>query len=125
MKSSEQLIAKLQPADPRWPASIATDYDVLWTEERLRKVLSAAAANGVAIELNNHYKLPGERAVRMAKELKCKFTFGSNNSSGADLRRCEYGIEMTDRCKLVWQDFWVPGAFGPTAIERKGAILRA
>jgi histidinol phosphatase-like PHP family hydrolase len=105
------------------PQQIASDYDTLWTEERLRKVIGAAAANGIAIELNNRYRLPGERAVRIAKELGCKFTYGSNNSSPTDLRRCEYGLEMTERCGLKWQDFWVPGAFGAKAIERKGAAL--
>jgi hypothetical protein len=106
------------------PASMAGDYEALWTEERLRKVIGAAAANGIAIELNNRYKLPGERAVRMAKELKCKFTYGSNNTGPADLRRCEYGLEMTAKCGLKWQDLWVPGAFGTKAIERKGEALR-
>ena len=106
------------------PQSIAGDWDSLWTEERLRKVVGAAAANGIAIELNNRYRLPGERAVRLAKELKCKFTYGSNNTSPTDLRRCEYGLEMTEKCGLKWQDFWVPGAFGTRAIERKGAVLR-
>lgn len=107
------------------PASIAGNYDTLWTEERLRKVIGAAAANGIAIELNNRYKLPGERAVRMAKEMKCKFTYGSNNKSAEDLGRCEYGLEMTSKCGLKWQDFWVPGAFGPRAIDRKGSALQA
>ena len=106
------------------PQSIAGDWDSLWTEERLRKVIGAAAANGIAIELNNRYRLPGERAVQLAKELKCKFTYGSNNTSPTDLRRCEYGLEMTEKCGLKWQDFWVPGAFGTRAIERKGAVLR-
>lgn len=99
------------------------DWDALWTEERMRKVVGAAAANGVAIELNNRYRLPGERMVRMAKELKCKFTFGSNNTGPADLRRCEYGVEMTEKCALKWVDFWVPGAFGGKAVERKGEML--
>ncbi len=100
------------------------DWDALWTEERLRKVVGAAAANGIAIELNNRYRLPGERMVRMAKEMKCTFTFGSNNTGPADLRRCEYGIEMIEKCGLKWSDFWVPGAFGGKAVERKGAALR-
>ena len=106
------------------PPSLAGQWDELWTEERLRKVIGAAAANGVAIELNNRYRLPGERAVRMAKEMKCKFTFGSNNTSGTDLRRCEYGIEMLEKCALKWPDFWVPGEFGGKAVERKGGVLR-
>ena len=55
----------------------------------------------------------------MAKDMKCKFTYGSNNTGSADLQRCEYGVEMTKKFKLAWQDIWVPGAFGPKAIDRK------
>jgi histidinol phosphatase-like PHP family hydrolase len=106
------------------PAQIQSQYETLWTEERLRKVFGAAAANGIAIELNNRYKLPSERAVRLAKELGCKFTFGSNNAGAADLGRCDHGLEITEKCKLKWPDFWVPGTLGSKAIERKGEALR-
>ena len=87
-------------------------------------MLGAAVSSGIALELNNRYRLPGERAVRMAKEMKCKFTFGSNNTGPGDLRRCEYGIEMIEKCGLKWPDFWAPGAFGGKAVERKGGMLR-
>lgn len=107
-------------ANPTYlPESIKASYDTLWTEDRLRKVIGAAAINGVALELNNRNKLPNERAVRMAKELRCKFTFGSSNSNATDLRRCEYGLQMTELCKLSWNDLWVPGAIGTKAIDRK------
>lgn len=101
------------------PASIAARYDQLWTEARIRKVVEAAARNGVAIELNDRYKLPGIGVVKMAKAAGCKFTFGTNNTSAADLGRSEYGLRMVEECKLVWQDFFVPGAWRPKAIERK------
>jgi hypothetical protein len=32
---------------------------------------------------------------------------------------------MIDKCGLKWPDFWVPGAFGRKALERKGEALRA
>lgn len=105
------------------PPALAGSYDTHWTEERLRKVIGAAVRNGIALELNNRYRLPGERAVKIAKEMGCKFTFGSNNTNAADLRRCDYGLEMIDAAKLKWPDFWVPGAYGNKAIERKGGAL--
>jgi len=101
------------------PDSISKEYDALWTEERMKKVIDAAAKNQVAIEINNRYKLPSARFIRMAKEAGCKFSFGSNNTSANDLGRCEYGIQMVEECKLGWQDFFVPGAWWPKAIERK------
>jgi hypothetical protein len=106
------------------PDLIAKDYDRLWTEKRMMQVIGAAARNGVAIELNNRYRLPSLGFVRMAKEAGCKFSFGTNNTGPADLGRCEYGLRMVNECKLGWQDFFVPGAWGPRAVERKGGALR-
>ncbi len=106
------------------PAQIAKDYDRLWTEERMKKVIAAAAKSGVAIEINNRYRLPSVAFLRMAKSAGCKFSFGTNNTGANDLKRCEYGLQMVDECKLGWQDFFAPGAWGPKAVERKGGILR-
>jgi hypothetical protein len=101
------------------PDVIAKDYDKLWTPERMRRVAQTAAGHQVAIELNNRYKLPSLQFVRTAKEAGCKFTFGSNNSGSDDLKRCEYGLSMVEQCKLGWQDFFVPGAWGPKAADSK------
>jgi 3-keto-disaccharide hydrolase len=107
------------------PQQIAADYDRLWTEARMQKVAQAAAANHVAIELNTRYSLPSAAFVRVAKAAGCKFSFGTNNTGPDDLKRCEHGFRMIDECKLVWQDFFVPGELWPKAIERKGEALRA
>ncbi|MBS1872686.1 MAG: DUF1080 domain-containing protein [Acidobacteria bacterium] len=106
------------------PDQLAKDYDKLWTDERIRKVVMAAKKSEVAIELNDRYKLPGLRVVQMAKEEGVKFTFGTNNAGPADLRRCEYGLEMVKAAKLRWQDFFVPRDKGDRAVDRKGGILR-
>ena len=106
------------------PASIAKDYDALWTEERMAKVIGAAARNHVAIEINNRYKLPSPAFIRAAKAGGCKFSFGTNNTGPNDLGRCEYGLRMVDECKLVWQDFFTPGSWWPKAIERKPGVLK-
>jgi histidinol phosphatase-like PHP family hydrolase len=100
------------------PEAISKDYETLWTDARRKKVIEAAQKNGVAIEINNRYKLPSPSFIQMAKAGGCKFTFGTNNTGPDDLKRCEYGLQMVDECKLVWQDFFVPGS-GPKAIERK------
>ena len=60
----------------------------------------------------------------MAKEAGCKFTFGTNNGGPDDLRRCDYGLEMVEECKLSWQDFFVPGEPGTRAIDRKPNALQ-
>ncbi len=106
------------------PEGIAGDYERLWTEQRRERVIAAAVRNGVAIEINNRYKLPSASFIRMAKAGGAKFTFGTNNTGPGDLGRCEYGLRMVEECRLTWQDFFVPLA-GPKAIERKGDALRA
>jgi len=49
------------------PDQISSDYDKLWTEERMRKVINAAAKNGVAIEINGRLKLPSLKFIKLAK----------------------------------------------------------
>jgi histidinol phosphatase-like PHP family hydrolase len=91
----------------------------------MAKVIGAAARNGVAIELNDLYRLPSAEFVRSAKAAGCKFTFGSNNTGPADLGRCGYGMRLIDVCGLTAGDFFIPGASGPKAADRKPeAFLR-
>jgi hypothetical protein len=101
------------------PAVLAHDYDRLWTVERIAKVIDAAARNGVAIELNDLYRLPSAEFVRRAKAAGCKFTFGSNNTGPADLGRCAYGLSLIDECGLAAGDFFIPGVSGLKAADRK------
>jgi len=105
------------------PDVLATGYEQLWTAERRAKVIEAAVRNGVAIEINNRYKLPSASFIRTAKAAGAKFTFGTNNGGPEDLGRCEYGLRMVEECRMAWQDFFVP-LEGPKAIERKGDALR-
>jgi len=102
------------------PPPLATNYDTLWTEQRMKKVIDAAARNQVAIEINNRYRIPSAAFIRAAKAAGCKFCFGSDNAGASDLGRCEYGIQMLNECKLDWRDFFVPGAWTARAAERRG-----
>lgn len=106
------------------PGQISSRYDELWTDERILKVVRAAKANQVAIEINNRYRLPGRRVLEAAKAEGCKFAFGTNNNGPSDIGRCEYGLEMAEALKLRWQDFFVPGEPGSRAIDRKPAALK-
>lgn len=107
------------------PDQLANNYDMLWTEERMKKLLSALVRNGVAMELNDRYALPSAKFIKMGKEMGVKFAFGTNNNGPKDLRRCDYGRRMVHECKLTWQDFWTPGPGGNKAVLRKGSALRA
>jgi len=89
------------------PDQIARDYDQLWTEERMKKVVDAAAAHHVAIEINSRYRLPSAAFLKLAKAAGCKFTFGTNNGD-RDVGRLDYCFQMVREVGLKWQDIWVP-----------------
>jgi hypothetical protein len=101
------------------PDQLAPDYDRLWTPERMNRIVAALAANGVAMEINNRYRLPSPAFIRLAKQAGVKFACGTNNAASADLGRNEYCLEMIRECNLRWQDFWVPPPGGQKAIQRK------
>jgi hypothetical protein len=101
------------------PASIAAEYDALWTPERMKRVIDAAARNGVAIEINNRYRLPGAAFIRMAKQAGVKFTIGTNNAD-RDLGRIEYALQMIRECGLTWQNMWMPKPDGRKPIQARG-----
>ena len=107
-------------ANPTYlPDVIAADYDTLWTRERMEKVVEALARNGVAMELNNRYKLPSPAFVKLAKSAGIKFSFGSNNID-RNLGRCEYGIQMIKECGLTWKDMFVPKPDGEKPVQKRG-----
>ncbi len=102
------------------PDVIASDYDRLWTAERMQKVIEAARANDVAIEINNRYRLPSPAFIKRAKNSGVKFSFGTNNSD-PELGRMEYAVAMVKECGLGWQDIFVPKPDGQKAAQRKKA----
>jgi histidinol phosphatase-like PHP family hydrolase len=99
------------------PEVIAGDYDRLWTEKRMKAVIDAAVANGIAIEINARYKLPSEAFLRLAKEAGAKFTFGTNNTGADDLGDWSYPLDMQRALELDWEDMFVPG-HAPSQAQR-------
>jgi hypothetical protein len=92
------------------PAVIAGDYDKLWTPERMKKVIASAAKRGIALEINDRFRLPHVEFVRLAKQAGVKFTFGTNNGGRDDLGRLDYSVQVAKEAGLNWDDFWVPGS---------------
>ena len=101
------------------PEVIAKDYDTLWTPARMERVIEAAKKNGIAIELNSRYRIPGSAFIKRAKEAGLKFTLGTNNVD-ANLGRDEYGLRMIDECGLKATDFWMPKPDGQKPIQVRG-----
>lgn len=87
------------------PQVIADDYDALWTEARMDKVIDAAVANNVAVEINARYKLPSATFIKRAKAAGVKFSMGTNNTD-KNLGTLDYAIEMIGLCGLEPGDFF-------------------
>jgi len=92
------------------PREINHQYDALWTAERMDRVVKVLADNGVALEINNRYRIPSAAFIKRAKKAGVKFTFGTNNGGRDDLGRMDYGIQIVEECGLTSQDMWVPGS---------------
>jgi len=89
------------------PDQISSEYDKLWTDERMQKVINTAAKNGVAIEINGRLKLPSLKFIQLAKKAGCKFTMGTNNAD-RNIGDLNYCFQMIKEAGLKWQDFWLP-----------------
>ena len=114
----EQLVAKIvevmekEPIDmyvnsTYLPDLLQADYDTLWTEERMDKVIHAAVKNDIAIEINARYKIPSATFIKRAKKAGVKFSMGTNNAD-RELGTLDYAIEMIDECNLKPGDFFKP-----------------
>jgi len=100
------------------PAAIAKDHAVLWTQERMEKIIGAALRYGVAIEINSRYRLPTETFLRIARKAGVKFSFGSN-IHGPDVGRLDYCVEMARQLGLTRRDLFAPAPAGQKPVERR------
>ncbi len=89
------------------PVCIARDYYTIWTNERMLKIIDAAKARNIALEINDMAHTPHEEFIYMAKEKGLKFTFGSD-ARNANAGRLEYCIAIAKKCNLKKEDFFVP-----------------
>jgi len=100
------------------PTYIADEYDVLWTPERMDKVIRAAVKNDVAIEINARYRIPSMAFIKRAKKAGAKFSFGTNNG-GRELGHLEYCRRMARECGLTIKDMFSPRPDGSKPIQRR------
>ena len=67
-------------ANPTYlPPCISNRYDRLWTESRMKQVITKAVEKGVALEIQAGSAYPHARFLELAKAMGAKFSFGSNN----------------------------------------------
>jgi hypothetical protein len=101
------------------PRAIAGEYDQLWTEARMKRVIDAAVKNDVAIEINAKMRIPNAAFIKMAKSAGVKFTFGTNNGGRDDIGNYDYCVRMIRECGITKEDLFLPRPEGQKAIQRK------
>ena len=89
------------------PKQMMPDYDNLWTDVRISKLIEALVTKQIALEINARYRLPNEKIIRAAKEAGIRFAFGTNNAD-AEIGKLEYCIEMMKKCGLTERDMFFP-----------------
>lgn len=90
------------------PADLKADYNTLWTEDRMDRVIKALRDGSVAMEINDRLQVPSAAFIKRAKSAGVKFTFGGGNTGPADLGRLAYCIAMISECQLRPSNLWFP-----------------
>lgn len=89
------------------PAALMPDYDTLWTEARMQKIIEAAIKRGVALEISSSYKIPRMPFLKLAKAAGAKFSFGSNGRY-PKMGQLDYSVQMAKELGLKRADMFVP-----------------
>jgi histidinol phosphatase-like PHP family hydrolase len=100
------------------PACIADEYDVLWTDELMQKIIDLALKKDIAIEINEPAKVPKIKFIQMAKKAGAKFTFGTD-SRNDKAGKFEYCLQIAEQAGLTKKDIFTPKPEGKKAIQRR------
>ncbi len=98
------------------PEALRGEAEVLWTAERMRKIIDAAVKYNVAVEINSRYKLPTEKFLRIAKDAGVKFSFGSNRH-GRDVANIAYCVAMARKLGVGRDQIFTPPPPGRKPVE--------
>lgn len=90
------------------PVPIARHYSDLWTYSRMQRIIDAAAARNIAIEINELAHVPDENFITMAKRYNLKFTFGTDSRTPQNAAHFYYCYQMAQKCALTEADMFVP-----------------
>lgn len=106
-------------ANVTWmPPVLLPDYDALWTESRMGKVIEAAVKHGVALEISSSYKLPSLPFLKLAKAAGAKFTLGSNGRY-PKMGLLDHSVAMAKELGLKQSDMFLPAPDGQKAVQRR------
>jgi hypothetical protein len=95
-------------AHPTWlPAPLDSRAEELWTEERMKPIIRALQRTGTAVEIDSAFQIPSLAFLRMAKDARLKFSFGSNSGSGP-ARAIDFCVERAKAMGLTASDMFAP-----------------
>jgi histidinol phosphatase-like PHP family hydrolase len=100
------------------PDDIVHNYSVLWTDERMEKVIETARKHTIALEISGLYKIPSRKFIQKAKAAGVKFSFGSN-THGDEVGNVGYGIQMAHECGLTAKNIFTPAPYEQKAVVRR------
>lgn len=99
------------------PEVFAADYDTLWTEPRMTRIIESAVKNHVALEISGSFNVPRLPFVKMAKDAGAQFTFGSNGRY-PKMGQLDYAVQLAAEAGLTAAHMFVPDGHGPKGARR-------
>ena len=106
-------------ANVSWlPKPFVADYDALWTERRVARVVDATVKHRIAIEISSGFKLPKRAWLEQAKAAGVKFAFGSNGRY-PKMGLLDYSVQMVREIGLTRADLFTPAPDGQKAVQRR------
>ena len=99
-------------ANASWlPDALMPEYDSLWTDRRIQKVVDAALKYKIAIEISSSYKLPRLAFLKQAKAAGAKFSFGSNGRY-PNMGKLDYSVSMAKAIGITSSHMFTPSGAG-------------
>lgn len=106
-------------ANVSWlPKPFAADYDALWTEKRVGRVVDMAVKHRIAIEISSGFRLPTLAFLKQAKAAGIKFAFGSNGRY-PKMGLLDYSLKTARELGLTQRDLFAPAPDGQKAVQRR------
>jgi histidinol phosphatase-like PHP family hydrolase len=88
----------------------------MWTDERMRRVVTTLKNTDTAVEIDSSVKLPTMAFLKMAKAEGIKFSFGAS-TMGARINPVDWSIATAKELGLTRKDMFQPAPRGRKPIQ--------
>lgn len=76
------------------PLALRADADALWTKPRVQRLVRAAVANHVALEISGHWQVPNTSVIEEAVRQGAALSLGSDGHGADSMCDLEYPLAM-------------------------------